>query len=93
MLVYSLLDAQWIGIEIHLTNLVNGQATKFATFVLFEANILICFFQVYLSVMATLMISKLGIGPNFKRTLIITVWLLSTTFIVAELLTLAAFTK
>lgn len=41
--------------------------------------------------MATWLIRKLGLGPTFKWPLIITIWLLTTTYIVTDCLTIATF--
>ena len=80
-----MLDAQLIGIEIYLTHAsIKGNVPKFAFWVFLEANIILCLYQLYLSVMATLLIQKLGLGPTFKWPLIVTVWLLTTTYIVIE---------
>ena len=50
-----------------------------------EAIVLLCLYQVYLSIMATWLIRKLGLSRGVKGLLIATVWLLATTYILTEI--------
>ena len=93
LIVYIVLDAQLLGVEIYFTRAsITGSVSPFAFWVFLEANVSLCLFQIYLSLMATLLIWKLGLAPTFKWSLIMTVWLLAATFIVTEWLGVITYT-
>ena len=47
---------------------------------------MLCLYQVYLSIMATWLLRKLGLSRGVKGLLIATVWLLATTYILTEII-------
>ena len=83
-MVYVLLDAQLIGVSISIEN-SGGNILPILKWVYVEAIVLLCLYQVYLSIMATWLIRKLGLSRGVKGLLIATVWLLATTYILTEI--------
>ena len=84
LVVYMLLDAQLTGISICIVK-SGGQMKPFQKFVYVEAIVLLCIYQIYLSLVATWMIRKLGLSKGVKWLLIVMVWLLATTYVLTEI--------